>query len=416
MRALLLPSGIGRAHLTRLVLIARALRRSGVEVAFAFMDQDPTLLAEGFAVFQAPDATVTDFTANLYAAYTPQLVEQCVEQECTAVRAFRPDVLVSDLRPSTAITARLTGAPHVAVANAYMARQFNPVDVLMTGRGAASLAVAGLAGRSLQGVQKRQFATPWRTVARSQGLRGLDSLDDFLEGDLTLLADLPEFCPLAGLQGSTRYIGPLVWEGSEADQSVPEMPAWRDPRLPLIYATTGNTGDGRLIELVAEAYGSDSSCQVLLTTGAYLRVPRATAVGRVRVERFVPGSMALRHSFAAIHCGGNGTTYQALASGVPSVVVPFSNDQRINAWLVKRHRVGVALDVKVLQARQLRAAVEVVQGDPQIGAAVRRFRDLLRRRTDAATAAAAEITGLVTGGSAHSPRAPASASRDPDLG
>jgi UDP:flavonoid glycosyltransferase YjiC (YdhE family) len=194
------------------------------------------------------------------------------------------------------------------------------------------------------------------------------------------------------------------------------MPAWRDPRLPLIYASTGNTGGGRLIELVAEAYGSDSSCQVLLTTGAYLRVPRATAVGRVRVERFVPGSMALRHGVAAIHCGGNGTTYQALAGGVPSVVVPFSNDQRINAWLVKRHRVGVALDVKVLQARQLRAAVEVVKGDPQIGAAVRRFRDLLRRRADAATAAAAEITGLVTGGSAHSPRAPASASRDPDLG
>jgi len=60
----------------------------------------------------------------------------------------------------------------------------------------------------------------------------------------------------------------------------------------------------------------------------------------VRAFNYIPFSAVLRRAAALVHHGGIGTTAQALAAGVPQLLVPFAHDQPDNAVRVRRLGVG----------------------------------------------------------------------------
>ena len=70
----------------------------------------------------------------------------------------------------------------------------------------------------------------------------------------------------------------------------------------------------------------------------------------VRHVDYVPFSRLLPHCAALVHHGGIGTAAQALAAGIPQLVVPMAHDQPDNA--ARLNRLGVA---EVLPARRFRA-------------------------------------------------------------
>ena len=393
-RFLLVPSAVGRAHVTRLLLVARALRRQGAEVAFAFDADDPLLEREGFTVFRVPDVTVRDFSANVYAEYTPSFVEECVEAELKAIDAFRPDVVVADLRPTAAISARVARLPYVSVVNAALTKAFDPVELMIPKeRSGLRHRAASIPSRGIQTLQKRALGTPFRKAARKYGVGDLGSLFDFLDGDLTLVADLREFFPVDDLPANHRYVGPLIWE--PADSELPAHLAEPGPARALVYATTGNTGHERLVELVLEGFANEPSSEVVVTTGAYIDPAKFERAENVHVERFLPGSEVLKHAVVAIHPGGSGTTYQVLAQGIPSVVIPFNNEQTIYAWLVKRRGVGMALDASQTDGFNVRLAAAKVVQDADMRLNLWRFQELLAN-ADGAKAAADELVSFVT--------------------
>ena len=67
---------------------------------------------------------------------------------------------------------------------------------------------------------------------------------------------------------------------------------------------------------------------------------------------YAPHSDLFARASAIVHQGGIGTTAQALRSGRPSLIVPFSHDQPDNAW--RCAHLGVA---RVLQRHAPRASV-----------------------------------------------------------
>ena len=77
----MLPSAIARSHLACLVLIALELQHQGAEVAFAFPENNQILQHYNFEFFPVADSVVTDLSSNVFDAYTPSLIEQCVKDE-----------------------------------------------------------------------------------------------------------------------------------------------------------------------------------------------------------------------------------------------------------------------------------------------------------------------------------------------
>jgi UDP:flavonoid glycosyltransferase YjiC (YdhE family) len=409
-RALLLPSAVGLAHLTRLLMIGVRLREAGIEVAFGFAQAHPLLQQAEFPLFPVPDVQITDFSGNIFAAYTPDLVEQAVESELAAIEEFGPAVIVGDMRLTAAISARLAGVPYVPVVNAYMTDAFDPVDVLMPEGDKRELA-SFIADRFYER-QKRTAAEPFRKVARAHKIRDLTSLYDFMSGRRTLIADLAQFCPLKGLPASFSYIGPLIWDGladalghagSKAGQNAAKTGPGATPDVPdlevlrhrpsgkrLLYVTVGNTGDEALLHFAVDTFAGHPSYDVLMTTGAFIDPAKIRRAPNITVERFVPGSVVMQQAEAVIHTGGNGTTYQAMAAAVPAVVVPFNNDQRINAWLVLRNGVGKPLSPAGLTGKKVFEALHELAADSAVHGRLAQMKAWIAE-TDAAGAAADHI-------------------------
>ena len=65
----------------------------------------------------------------------------------------------------------------------------------------------------------------------------------------------------------------------------------------------------------------------------------------VYVEPWVPPEHVFAHAAAVLCHGGSGTTYGALAAGLPIVFVPMFADQRTNARLIAVAGAGVVVDV-----------------------------------------------------------------------
>src|ERR1019366_84847 len=69
-------------------------------------------------------------------------------------------------------------------------------------------------------------------------------------------------------------------------------------------------------------------------------VPTTAVPSTVLIAQYAPYSELLPRAAATIHQGGVGTTAQALRSGKPMIVVPWSHDQPDNAMRVRK--LGVA--------------------------------------------------------------------------
>lgn len=99
------------------------------------------------------------------------------------------------------------------------------------------------------------------------------------------------------------------------------------------------------------------------------QLPAVLPAGALHVP-YAPFSILLPRLSALVHHGGIGTSAQALAAGIPQLVVPFAHDQFDNA--ARLHRLGVALRLRTqAPAAEWRAALRGLLEAPGRAAALR---------------------------------------------
>jgi UDP:flavonoid glycosyltransferase YjiC (YdhE family) len=125
---------------------------------------------------------------------------------------------------------------------------------------------------------------------------------------------------------------------------------WSQGPGPLIYLTLGTVTGGLEIgesafRWVIEAV-SGLDARVLVTTGKGFDPARLGSVPpNVVVESWVPQASVFPFAAMVLCHGGSGTTYGALAAGLPIVAVPMFADQRTNAQLIVVAGAGVTVNV-----------------------------------------------------------------------
>ncbi|XVV01187.1 glycosyltransferase [Actinosynnema sp. CA-248983] len=249
-----------------------------------------------------------------------------------AVEDFRPDLVVRELGEfsSYAVASKL-GVPHVEIA---------------IGLAEASATAAGML---------------------DDALSALGCTDD---GLMT--------APLLSVMPASLESGPIdrpVHRFSYPVPSTTPPPPDVPGSGPLVYASFGTVA--AVLPSFAGAYRdlidvlSARRVRALVTVGAAGDTTLST-VDHVRVETFVPQQDVMPHVAAAIGHGGFGTTMNALAAGVPQVVVPlFSMDQFLNADAVTRSGAGAA----VSSVPEVGDALDRVLSDPSYATAARRLAD-----------------------------------------
>lgn len=140
----------------------------------------------------------------------------------------------------------------------------------------------------------------------------------------------------------------------------PELARFLDAGPPPVVFTLGSSA-----VFDAGAFYSESlaavrkiGCRAVLLIGRDARNrPAGPVPENVLVTEYAPYSEILPRAAATVHQGGVGTTGQALRSGRPMLVVPFSHDQPDNARRVQR--LGVARAIPRHSYRADRAAREL---------------------------------------------------------
>ncbi len=142
---------------------------------------------------------------------------------------------------------------------------------------------------------------------------------------------------------------------------------------PMIYVTFGTLFNANLdlFRLALDAL-ADEPVDIVMTVGRDQDpADLAPIPPNARVERFIPQAELLPSCAAIVHHGGAGTTFGALAHGVPQVVLPQGADNYELAAMCERAGVAVVLRPHGVSAPNLAAAVRTVVAIPSFAEAGR---------------------------------------------
>jgi UDP:flavonoid glycosyltransferase YjiC (YdhE family) len=153
-------------------------------------------------------------------------------------------------------------------------------------------------------------------------------------------------------------------------------PAWLDvlPSGPVVYFTLGTVFNMESGDLVGRVLSGIRNLSVTVVATLGKHVDPGPQPPNVRIETHVPHAALLPRCDAVVSHGGSGTLIDALAAGLPQVVLPMGADQPLNAARVEALGAGVVLDPLRATAVEIGAAVRTVLDKPGYRAAAERVR------------------------------------------
>jgi UDP:flavonoid glycosyltransferase YjiC (YdhE family) len=162
----------------------------------------------------------------------------------------------------------------------------------------------------------------------------------------------------------TQITGFPFYDKLEPGQGItPELGRFLDAGPPPVVFTLGSSAVFDAGEFYAESLRAiaGTKYRAVLLVG---RDPRNTPSGavppNVHVAEYAPYSELLPRAAATVHQGGVGTTAQALRSGRPMIVVPWSHDQPDNAQRVRKLGVARVIPRKTYSAARLRRELDAL--------------------------------------------------------
>lgn len=364
MKALFLCEAVTWSQVVRLMVLARGL--VGWDVHFASARFDDRLFAgtrfKRWPIHSLSAEKVDRAVARGGKIYSTSTLARYVREELRLFDAVRPDVVISDLRWSTTVSAPAFGVPCYTLIDAYWSRRAVRDAFPVPDHPIVKFLGVAMAEKYFPVALPHVFKSFVGPVNELRRAHGLSKFDDLLEmitwGDRVLFPDDPMVTPLSSVASNEVFLGPVLWS-----PRVP-LPAFWDSvgRVrPLVYATLGSSGSLRATSAMIEGLAS-LDVDVVLSTAARF-VPRALPAN-VRAVEMIPGDLAARRATAVVCNGGASTGYQALAEGTPVVGIASNLDQCLAMTAIRDAGAGLMLRAATLQPEEVRHAVERVTKEP----------------------------------------------------
>lgn len=131
----------------------------------------------------------------------------------------------------------------------------------------------------------------------------------------------------------------------------------------IVYVSFGSflSVRGDVLRIVADALrrvcADGGELRVAIASGSTPIDELGHVPGGWLVREFLPQVRILGRAALAVTHGGNNSVTEAMASGVPVIVLPFSTDQFTGAAAIERHGVGEAFDPNTVTAGELAQSV-----------------------------------------------------------
>jgi L-noviosyl transferase len=342
------PPGVG--HMLPLVPMAHAALAAGHQVLFATTGSNADILSRRGVPTEdtAPDTDVTARYRRLNEETNrPGITAEEVVSAATAAWASIGDLMLDGLLR----TIRRWRADVVV---------YEPYHV--AGLAAAQLTAipAVLHGT---GLPMRTFRRALRNMAQPREHHGAGERSATPDAEVNV-------CPSSMTSPDRDRGWAMRYVPSDVGGSASE---WENkpPSVPRICVSFGSVLPGMAGHVVRTTVEElrDLDAEVLVSTGGAILDDWGPMPANVRMERWLPMAAVLPTCAAVVHHGGSGTTFGALAAGVPQVVLPQGADQPKNADAVTRRGVGIAVDTVADGMSMIGKAVRQVLTDPAYGSA-----------------------------------------------
>ena len=205
--------------------------------------------------------------------------------------------------------------------------------------------------------------------ARAWGLPGIETVEDCLSESLQISQSIEGFDFPRRHPRALVHCGPL--RGAESR-------AWdAETGRPNVFCSLGTLQGARLpiFRAVAEACRTRDLALTIAHGGKLDAAQAASLPGNPRVESFVPQRAVLRKAAAAVTHGGLNTVLDALAAGVPQIVMPLAFEQGAIAARVERCGAGIVLSRRQIDAQTLSRALGKLLETPRYRERAEALRD-----------------------------------------
>ncbi len=327
MRILFLPiitRGAAIGTITRCLAIADQLRLLGHQSFFLCNGEGAKHVAEGGYPYMkgivpeapGPLTLLRDLSeVAIHLKLTKEdYLRHALAAEQKAINQFRPDVLFSEFKLISAVTATANGLPLVSTACSPADPRF--VSDLF-GPGSSPNHDAAVAG--FNKILEEHGQAPVKDVAELFFGRSTLKIAPTVQELEPLLADVPDL----------HYVGYLLYDRWElAPVSDDLMEQTNGKHVVFVYLGTGEIGPELYVPVLREAFDDTEFCAIV-TVGNHPAVPELPKpTSNTMWVRFVPGRSVLRCSHVVIFHGGQNTAMSALIHKVPSLVFPGHDFER----------------------------------------------------------------------------------------
>ena len=295
-------------------------------------------------------------------AFTESEMNARVEHEAAFLRDLKPVAAVTGSYLTIPVSCRVVHVPLVWVIQSTWLEGFFRRGAGMTDRlGLRPLKVTAdwLIWLFINLWIRYGFLNGVNRAARHFCVPGYGSIFDFWRGDLTLVAEPPEFSG-AVLPPGYRFTGALIPEDEFA--MPPELRNIPRDR-PLIYFAMGSSGTPSIVARLIESFAGKPYRVIAPVKFQLARIGGVRVPENVTVTGWLPALAANRMADLAVIHGGIGTVLTAALAGKPVVGVGMQMEQVAN--LACLERLGFAIRVQKSRdpSRQVQEAIARMLGD-----------------------------------------------------
>jgi UDP:flavonoid glycosyltransferase YjiC (YdhE family) len=213
-------------------------------------------------------------------------------------------------------------------------------------------------------------ARAYNAVGAKYGLPKFKNFIDLIEGDHTLLADIPEWVGFPEVRPTLHYVGPLP---ARIDRPIPDEVASLPGDKPIVYFAMGSSGKPALVaEILAGFRGKPY--RVIAPVKSHIEQMTVGVPENVVVTGFLPAHKVNPMADISVIHGGQNTVMNACLSGTPIVGIGMHPEQQANLDACVRKGFAVRLNKKRASASDVLAAIDRLLHDEDAKIAVETFR------------------------------------------
>ena len=200
------------------------------------------------------------------------------------------------------------------------------------------------------------FLNSVNRAAKHFGVPGYDSIFEFWRGDITLVAEPPEFSGVK-LPPDHYFTGPLI---PQDEFPLPPELATIPRDKPLIYFAMGSSGTPEIVARILESF-EGKPYRVIAPVKFHLeQVPGVRVPSNVLVTDWVPALQVNKMADLAVIHGGIGTVMAAALAGKPVVGVGMQMEQVANLACLERLGFAIRVPKSKDPSRHVQAAIREV--------------------------------------------------------